>query len=36
MQGRYTIKFVLDDRNQVVEFWRSLGLTVLQVAEGDF
>jgi len=36
MQGRYAIKFVLDDRNQVVEFWRSLGLTVLQVADGDF
>ncbi len=36
MQGRYNIKFVLDDRNQVVELWRSLGLTVLQVAEGDF
>ncbi len=36
IQGRYTIKFVLDDRNQVVELWRSLGLTVLQVAEGDF
>jgi len=36
MQGRYTIKFVLDDRNQVVELWRSLGLTVLQVADGDF
>lgn len=36
MQGRYAIKFVLDDRNQVVELWRSLGLTVLQVAEGDF
>ncbi len=36
MQGRYTIKFVLDDRNQVVDLWRSLGLTVLQVAEGDF
>ncbi len=36
MLGRYTIKFVLDDRKQVVEFWRSLGLTVLRVAEGDF
>ena len=36
MQGRYTIKFVLDDRKQVVDLWRSLGLTVLQVAEGDF
>ncbi len=36
MQGRCNIKFVLDDRNQVVDLWRSLGLTVLQVAEGDF
>ncbi len=36
MLGRYTIKFILDDRNQVVDLWRSLGLTVLQVAEGDF
>jgi predicted kinase len=34
--GKYNIKFVLDDRNQVVEMWRSLGLTVFQVAEGDF
>jgi predicted kinase len=34
--GQYNIKFVLDDRNQVVDMWRSLGLTVFQVAEGDF
>jgi hypothetical protein len=34
--GKYNIKFVLDDRNQVVNMWRSLGLTVFQVAEGDF
>lgn len=34
--GQYNIRFVLDDRRQVVEFWRSLGLTCLQVAEGDF
>jgi predicted kinase len=34
--GKYNIKFILDDRNQVVEMWRSLGLTVFQVAEGDF
>ncbi|MDH2424781.1 hypothetical protein [Sphaerisporangium sp. TRM90804] len=27
---------VLDDRAGVVAMWRSLGLTVLQVAEGDF
>lgn len=32
----YNVVFVLDDRNQVVEFWRSQGLTVFQVAEGDF
>lgn len=32
----YNILFVLDDRNQVVDFWRSIGLTCLQVAEGDF
>lgn len=32
----FNVKFVLDDRNQVVEMWRGLGLTVFQVAEGDF
>lgn len=32
----YDVEFVLDDRNQVVEMWRDLGLKVLQVAEGDF
>lgn len=32
----YQVKYVLDDRNQVVEMWRDLGLRVLQVAEGDF
>jgi predicted kinase len=34
--GKYNIKFVLDDRKQVVQMWRGLGLTVFQVAEGDF
>ena len=34
--GNYNVKFVLDDRNRVVEMWRSLGLTCLQVADGDF
>jgi predicted kinase len=34
--GRYNVKFVLDDRKQVVAVWRSLGLTCLQVAEGDY
>jgi len=36
IRERYDVAYVLDDRNQVVQMWRSLGLTVLQVAEGDF
>lgn len=36
IKNRYNVKFVLDDRNRVVEMWRSLGLKVLQVGEGDF
>ena len=32
----YNIEFVLDDRNQVVDMWRSLGLKCLQVQDGDF
>ena len=27
---------VVDDRNKVVKMWRSLGLSVFQVADGDF
>ena len=27
---------VLDDRQQVVDMWRSMGLTCAQVAPGDF
>lgn len=36
IKPHYNISYVLDDRNQVVEMWRSLGLICLQVAEGDF
>lgn len=37
IKGKYNVWFVLDDRNQVVNMWRNeLGLTCLQVAEGDF
>jgi uncharacterized HAD superfamily protein len=36
IKPQYEIRFVLDDRNRVVEMWRSEGLKVLQVAEGDF
>ena len=33
---RYSVAAVVDDRNRVVNMWRSLGLICLQVAEGDF
>lgn len=33
---RYQIYFCLDDRDQVVKMLRNRGLTVFQVAEGDF
>lgn len=36
ISGKWNIDYVLDDRNQVVEMWRDLGLTCLQVAPGDF
>ncbi len=36
IRGKFNIEFVLDDRNQVVNMWRSIGLTCLQVADGDF
>lgn len=36
IKGKFNVLFVLDDRNQVVDLWRSLGLTCLQVAEGEF
>lgn len=36
IKGKYNVRFVLDDRNQVVDMWRSLGLTCLQVAPGAF
>lgn len=36
IRNDYDVQFVLDDRDQVVEMWRKLGLTCLQVAPGDF
>jgi predicted kinase len=36
IKPHYNVKFVLDDRDQVVKMWREVGLKVLQVAEGDF
>lgn len=35
-KGKYNIKYVLDDRDQVVKLWRSLGLPCFQVNFGDF
>ena len=37
IEGKYNVKYVFDDRNQVVDMWRNgLGLTCLQVADGNF
>lgn len=36
IKNRYNVRFVLDDRNQVVKMWREMGLKVLQCADGDF
>ncbi len=36
IEGKYNVLCVLDDRDQVVEFWRSKGLTCFQVAPGNF
>jgi len=36
IKDKYSVWLVLDDRNQVVEMWRSEGLICLQVADGNF
>lgn len=36
IEPRCDVAFVLDDRSCVVDMWRSLGLTCLQVAPGVF
>ena len=36
IKGKFNVLGIFDDRNQVVEMWRSLGLPCYQVAEGDF
>lgn len=36
IKGKYNVFCVFDDRDQVVELWRNLGLICFQVAEGDF
>ena len=36
IEPAFSVEFALDDRNQVVDMWRNLGITCLQVAPGDF
>ncbi|GHH57471.1 phosphatase domain-containing protein [Lentzea cavernae] len=36
IRDRYRVTCVFDDRDRVCRAWRSIGLTVLQVAEGNF
>lgn len=36
IREKYNVLFVLDDRNQVVDNWREMGLTCYQVAPGNF
>jgi predicted kinase len=36
VRDNFDVQFVLDDRQQVVDMWREMGLTCLQVAPGDF
>lgn len=36
VRDNYDVQFVLDDRNQVVDMWRSMGIKTLQVDEGNF
>jgi predicted kinase len=36
IRDSYDVACVLDDRDQVVEMWRAMGLTCLQVAPGNF
>lgn len=36
VNGKYDVRFVLDDRKQVVDMWRAEGIKCLQVEEGNF
>lgn len=36
IEPEFAVRLVLDDRDQTVAMWRRLGLTCLQVAEGNF
>lgn len=36
VRGKYNVRTVFDDRRQVVEVWRRMGLKCAQVEDGDF
>jgi predicted kinase len=36
IKGKFNVRFVLDDRQQVVDMWRKIGLKCLQVEQGNF
>jgi acid phosphatase class B len=36
IEPKHNVWFVLDDRNSVVKMWREIGLTCLQVEEGNY
>ena len=36
IKGKYFVEFVLDDRDQMIHLWRSMGIPCLQVNYGDF
>lgn len=36
IDGNYNVEAVFDDRQRVVDMWRDVGLTVFQVADGNF
>lgn len=36
VRDKYSVRFVLDDRNRVVDLWRRMGLECWQVNYGDF
>ena len=36
VRGKFNVKFALDDRNQIVDLWRGMGIKTLQVDYGNF
>ena len=36
VKNNFNVCFIFDDRQLVVEMWREMGITCLQVAPGDF